>query len=145
MAASLMAAGKVDAVLLGADRIAANGDTANKIGTYGLAVLAHAHQLPFYVAAPTSTFDLSIPDGSHINIEQRHPDEITHHGGTQIAPEGVAVHNPAFDVTPNRLISAIISESGVSRPPFSESVRQAWLSAHNRYETKENLESGTRV
>jgi len=145
MAASLMAAGKVDAVLLGADRIAANGATANKIGTYGLAVLAHAHHLPFYVAAPTSTFDLDIPDGTHINIEQRHPDEVTHHGGTRIAPEDVAVHNPAFDVTPNHLISAIISESGVSRQPFSESLKVAWLSAHNKYETKEYLESGTRV
>ena len=145
MAASLMAAGKVDAVLLGADRIAANGDTANKVGTYSLAVLAHAHNIPFYVAAPTSTFDLSMPDGSHINIEQRHPDEITHHGGTRLAPEGIAVHNPAFDVTPNHLISAIISESGISRPPFTESLKQAWLSAHRTEEIKEYSQSGTRA
>jgi methylthioribose-1-phosphate isomerase len=138
MAASLMASGKVDAVLLGADRIAANGDTANKIGTYGLAVLAHAHDIPFYVAAPTSTFDLSIPDGSHINVEQRHPDEITHHGGVLYAPEGTPVHNPAFDVTPNRLISAIITESGISRPPYNENLKQAWLFAH---QTKEYTQS----
>jgi methylthioribose-1-phosphate isomerase len=145
MAASLMAAGKVDAVLLGADRIAANGDTANKIGTYGLAVLSHAHNIPFYVAASTSTFDLSIPDGAHINIEQRHADEITHHGGTRYAPEGTAVHNPAFDVTPNRLIGAIISESGISRPPFANSLKQAWLSARQMEKTKEYAESGTTV
>ena len=120
MAASLMGTGKVDAVLVGADRIAANGDTANKIGTYGLAVLAHAHNIPFYVVAPTSTFDPGIPDGSGIKIEQRHADEITHHGGQRYAPEGVAAYNPAFDVTPNHLINAIISESGVSRPPYNE-------------------------
>ncbi|MEO8286603.1 MAG: S-methyl-5-thioribose-1-phosphate isomerase [Chloroflexota bacterium] len=131
MAASLMAAGKVDAVLVGADRIAANGDTANKVGTYGLAVLAHAHGIPFYVAAPTSTFDLSCPAGSDIVIEQRHADEITHHGGKLYAPDGVAVYNPAFDVTPNRLISAIIAESGISRAPYGESLKQAWTAGRS--------------
>ncbi len=134
MAASLMAARRVDAVLVGADRIAANGDTANKIGTYGLSVLAHAHEIPFYVAAPTSTFDLSVPDGSSIDIEQRHPDEITHYGGTRYAPEGVAVHNPAFDLTPNHLINAIISESGISRQPYNESLKHAWLDAQENGE-----------
>jgi methylthioribose-1-phosphate isomerase len=124
MAASLMGAGKVDAVLVGADRIAANGDTANKIGTYGLAVLAHAHEIPFYVVAPTSTFDPGIADGSGINIEQRHPHEITHHGGQRYAPEGVAAYNPAFDVTPNRLINAIISESGIARRPYALGARE---------------------
>lgn len=119
MAASLMAAGRVDAVLVGADRIAANGDTANKIGTYGLAVLANYHNIPFYVVAPQSTLDPSLPDGSHIKIEQRAPEEVTHHGGKLYAPEGTQVYNPAFDVTPNSLISAIITESGVMRPPFA--------------------------
>ena len=113
-----MAAGRVDAVLVGADRIAANGDTANKIGTYGLAVLANYHGIPFYVAAPRSTLDPRSPDGTNIKIEQRAPEEITHHGEKRYAPEGVAVYNPAFDVTPNRLISAIITESGITRPPF---------------------------
>jgi methylthioribose-1-phosphate isomerase len=119
MAASLMAAGRVDAVLVGADRIAANGDTANKIGTYGLAVLANYHGIPFYVVAPQSTLDPSLPDGSHITIEQRAPEEVTHHGGKLYAPEGTQVYNPAFDVTPNGLISAIITESGVMCPPFA--------------------------
>jgi methylthioribose-1-phosphate isomerase len=124
MAASLMAAGRVDAVLTGADRIAANGDTANKIGTYGLAVLAHAHGIPMYVAAPVSTLDLSIPDGAHIKIEERKAEEITHIGPNRYAPEGINVYNPAFDVTPNRYISAIITESGIGRPPYTESLAQ---------------------
>ncbi|HST05729.1 MAG TPA: S-methyl-5-thioribose-1-phosphate isomerase [Chloroflexia bacterium] len=119
MAASLMSAGRVDAVLVGADRIAANGDTANKIGTYGLAVLANYHSIPFYVAAPRSTLDPSLPDGTHIKIEQRAPEEVTHHGGVLFAPPGAPVYNPAFDVTPGKLISAIITESGVMRPPFA--------------------------
>jgi methylthioribose-1-phosphate isomerase len=118
MAASLMAAGRIDAVLVGADRIAANGDAANKIGTYGLAVLAHAHGIPFYVVAPESTVDRAMPDGASIKIEERHRDEVTHHAGILISPEGVSVYNPAFDVTPNRLISCIITESGVYQPPF---------------------------
>lgn len=125
MAASLMRAGRVDAVLVGADRIAANGDVANKIGTYGLATLAHAHDIPFYVAAPTSTIDLKIATGDDIKIEERHPDEVTHHGGKRLAPDGVAAYNPAFDVTPNRLVSCIITESGIVRPPFIASLREA--------------------
>ena len=122
MAASLMRAGRVDAVLVGADRIAANGDVANKIGTYSLAALAHMHNIPLYVAAPTSTIDLSISTGSDIVIEERHADEVSHHGGKRLAPEGVAVYNPAFDVTPNELVSCIITEAGVMRPPFNLSL-----------------------
>ncbi len=102
MAAQVMREGRVQAVVTGADRIAANGDTANKIGTYGVAVLAAAHKIPFYIAAPTSTFDLSIASGGEIPIEQRDPREITHGFGRQTAPEGVKVYNPAFDVTPGR-------------------------------------------
>src|SRR5262249_18707697 len=100
----------------GADRIAANGDTANKIGTYGVALLAQAHGIPFYVAAPSTTFDLSLPTGDAIPIEQRDPREITHGFGRQTAPEGVAVFNPAFDVTPAQLIAGIITEKGIIRP-----------------------------
>lgn len=118
MAGSLMAQGKVDAVIVGADRIAANGDTANKIGTYSVAVLAQAHGIPFYVAAPTSTIDATLPDGSGIEIEGRDPREVTEVDGQRIAPEGFAVYNPAFDVTPARFIMAIITEFGVLRPPY---------------------------
>jgi methylthioribose-1-phosphate isomerase len=124
MAASLMRAGKVDAVLLGSDRIAANGDVANKIGTYGLAVLAHHHNIPFYVAAPVSTIDPAITSGADIVIEERHPQEVTHHGGKPYAPEGTQVYNPAFDVTPNELVSAIITESGIAKPPFNLAIKQ---------------------
>jgi methylthioribose-1-phosphate isomerase len=124
MAASLMHAGRVDVVLVGADRIAANGDAANKIGTYGLAILAQAHNIPFYVAAPTSTIDMNIATGDEIKIEERHPDEVTHHGGKRLAPNGVAVYNPAFDVTPNPLVSCIITESGILRPPYAASLRE---------------------
>jgi methylthioribose-1-phosphate isomerase len=116
MAAQVMREGRVQAVLVGADRIAANGDTANKIGTYGVAILAAAHGIPFYVAAPSGTFDLSIAGGQDIPIEQRDPREVTHGFGRQTAPEGVAVYNPAFDVTPADRISAIICERGVIRP-----------------------------
>ena len=116
MAAQVMREGRVQAVVTGADRIAANGDTANKIGTYGVALLAAAHKIPFYVAAPSSTFDLSIASGAEIPIEQRDPREVTHGFGRQTAPEGVAVYNPAFDVTPAELIAAIICERGVIRP-----------------------------
>jgi methylthioribose-1-phosphate isomerase len=116
MAAQVMREGRVQAVVAGADRIAANGDTANKIGTYGVAVLAAAHKIPFYIAAPTSTFDLSIASGQEIPIEQRDPREITHGFGRQTAPEGIKVYNPAFDVTPAELIAAIIYERGVVRP-----------------------------
>jgi methylthioribose-1-phosphate isomerase len=115
-AAQIMREGKVQAVVTGADRIAANGDTANKIGTYGLAVLAQAHNIPFYVAAPSSTFDLSIASGDEIPIEQRSADEITHGFGRQTAPQGIDVYNPAFDVTPAELIRALITERGVIEP-----------------------------
>jgi methylthioribose-1-phosphate isomerase len=123
MAAQVMKEGRAQMVIVGADRIAANGDTANKIGTYGVAVLARAHGIPFYVAAPSSTFDLSLPDGSAIPIEQRDAREITHGLGRQIAPNHVAVYNPAFDVTPAHLITAIITERGVIQPPNSETIQ----------------------
>lgn len=116
MAAQVMKEGRVQAVVTGADRIAANGDAANKIGTYGLAVLAQAHGIPFYIAAPISTFDLSIPDGSAIPIEQRDPREVTHGFGRQTAPDDVDVYNPAFDVTPAELIAALITERGLIQP-----------------------------
>ena len=124
MAGWVMRQGRVQAVIVGADRIAANGDTANKIGTYGLAVLAHAHEIPFYVAAPTSTLDFSLPDGRAIPIEERAPGEVTHLGGVRVAPEGVGVYNPAFDVTPAALITAIITEAGVVRPPSRDALAQ---------------------
>jgi methylthioribose-1-phosphate isomerase len=122
MAGQVMREGKVQAVIVGADRIAANGDTANKIGTYSVAVLAGAHGIPFYVAAPSTTFDLSIESGDQIPIEQRARDEITHGFGRQTAPEGIGVYNPAFDVTPARLIKAIITERGVIEPVSRESI-----------------------
>src|SRR5438874_4002283 len=125
MTGALMRQGKVDLVVVGADRIAANGDTANKIGTYGVAVLAREHNVPFYVAAPLSTIDLETPDGDHIPIEERSAREVTHVGGAQIAPDGARVWNPAFDVTPHRLIAGIITERGIFRPPYSESLRKA--------------------
>ncbi len=123
MAGAMMQQGKVGAVVVGADRIASNGDTANKIGTYPLAVLAKEHGIPFFVAAPFSSIDLSIPDGTRIPIEQRSAREVTHVGPTRIAPEGVKVENPAFDVTPHKYIAAIITERGVAKPPFGESLR----------------------
>jgi methylthioribose-1-phosphate isomerase len=112
----------IGAVVVGADRIAANGDTANKIGTYQLAVLAHENEIPFYVAAPTSTIDLSVAAGDDIPIEERSPDEVRAVRGTPIAPEGVDAANPAFDVTPARYITAIITENGVARAPFKKSL-----------------------
>ena len=124
MAGSFMRQGLIDAVIVGADRIAANGDVANKIGTYPVAVLAKQHEFPFYVAAPISTLDLSIPDGSHIPIEQRTPDEVTHIGGVRVVPDGVSVFNPAFDVTPNQFVTAIITERGVALPPYDTSLAQ---------------------
>jgi len=124
-AATLMRAGEVDAVIVGADRIAANGDTANKVGTYALAVLAHAHGLPFYVAAPLSTVDLATPEGTVIPIEERSADEVTMLAGVRVAPPGIAVRNPAFDVTPHRLITAIVTEAGVLRPPYTVTLRAA--------------------
>jgi len=125
MAASLMHQGRVNFVVVGADRIAANGDTANKIGTYGVAVLAREHSIPFYVAAPLSTIDLNTPDGSGIPIEERSAKEVTHVAGAQLAPEGALVWNPAFDVTPHHLIAGIITEKGICRPPYTESLRRA--------------------
>lgn len=118
MAGYFMRRGEVDCVIVGADRIVANGDVANKIGTYSLAVLAHAHNIPFYVAAPSSTIDPSLPNGDAIPIEQRTSAEVTTIAGVAIAPDGVAAAHPAFDVTPNHLITAIITEQGVLRPPF---------------------------
>jgi methylthioribose-1-phosphate isomerase len=123
MAGYLMSKGEIDCVIVGADRIAANGDTANKIGTYTVAVLAREHDIPFYVAAPISTIDLSLPDGSAIPIEERDRREVTHSGDRQLAPEGIAVRNPAFDVTPARLISAIITERGVARGNYQQELR----------------------
>lgn len=122
MAAQVMREGKVQKVIVGADRIAANGDAANKIGTYGVAVLAKAHGIPFYVAAPSSTFDLSLANGSAIPIEERDPREVTHGFGRQTAPEGVDVYNPAFDVTPAELIAGIITERGVVQPVNAETI-----------------------
>jgi methylthioribose-1-phosphate isomerase len=123
MAGHVMKQGKVSAVVVGADRIAANGDTANKIGTYMVAVLAKEHNIPFYVAAPISTIDLSIPSGDQIPIEERDPSEVTQLRDQRIAPEGIDVYNPAFDVTPNELITAIITDKGVARPPYTQSLR----------------------
>jgi len=124
MAGWMMAQGKIDAVIVGADRIAANGDTANKIGTYSVALLAHAHNIPFYVAAPISTVDLDTPTGVGIPIEQRSATEVTHLAGKQVAPTNVKVENPAFDVTPAKYITAIITERGVAKAPFNESLRE---------------------
>jgi methylthioribose-1-phosphate isomerase len=124
MSGSFMHQGLIDAVIVGADRIAANGDVANKIGTYSVAVLARQHDIPFYVAAPISTLDLTMADGSHIPIEQRDPTEVTHIGGVRIVPEGVSVFNPAFDVTPNQFVTAIITDFGVARPPYQESLAE---------------------
>lgn len=120
MAGHFMSRGEVDLAIVGADRVVANGDTANKIGTYGVAVLANAHNIPFYFAAPVSTIDLSIPSGDAITIEERRPEEVTSFGGARVAPEGIDVANPAFDVTPARLITAIVTEKGVVRAPFEE-------------------------
>jgi methylthioribose-1-phosphate isomerase len=123
MAGHFMKQGKIDCVIVGADRIAANGDVANKIGTYSVAVLAKENGIPFYVAAPLSTLDLSLPTGEEIPIEQRSHREVTHIQGSPIAPEGVEVANPAFDVTPNRYVTAIITERGIARAPYTESLK----------------------
>ena len=122
MAAHLMARGEIQSVIVGADRIARNGDTANKIGTYGVALLARAHEIPFFVAAPRSTIDPEIPDGTHIPIEERSPREVTHVGSVRLAPDGIAVKNPAFDVTPARLITALVTEAGVLHPPYEDAI-----------------------
>jgi methylthioribose-1-phosphate isomerase len=132
MAGHIMKQGKIDCVVVGADRIAANGDAANKIGTYMVAVLAKQHNIPFYVAAPLSTVDLATATGEDIPIEQRDPKEVTHLRDHQLTPDGVEVHNFAFDVTPNELIAAIITDRGVARSPYTESLRtlSAVRSAH---------------
>jgi methylthioribose-1-phosphate isomerase len=124
MAAHLMQRGEIQSVIVGADRIAANGDTANKIGTYGLALLARAHDLPFFVAAPMSTVDLKTPSGRQIPIEERDPREVTHVGEQALAPSGIKVRNPAFDVTPARLITAIITNAGVAEAPYERSLAE---------------------
>lgn len=124
MAAHVMHQGSVNVVLVGADRIAANGDTANKIGTYGVAILARAHQIPFYVLAPTSTFDMSLQSGDEIPIEERAASEITHGFGRKTAPDGVKVYSPAFDVTPAEYITAIVCEHGIAKPDYRESLQQ---------------------
>lgn len=123
MAGHVMQDGRIDAVIVGADRVAANGDVANKIGTYSLAVLAHAHDLPFYVSVPLSTIDMATPTGADIAIEERDPDEITHGFGRRTAPVGISVYNPAFDVTPARLVTAFVTERGVLRPPYDRTLR----------------------
>src|SRR6202142_3544427 len=124
MAGAMMKQGKITAVVVGADRIAANGDVANKIGTYTVAILAREHDIPFYVAAPFSTIDLATPDGGKIPIEQRNPAEVTHIAGKQMAPDGVGVENPAFDVTPAKYVTAIITERGIAREPYVESLQE---------------------
>src|SRR3982074_2448097 len=124
MAGAMMSQGKIGAIVVGADRIAANGDVANKIGTYTVAILAKENGIPFYVAAPLSTVDLQTPDGSQIPIEQRAASEVTHFSGKQITPDGVQVENPAFDVTPAKYVAAIITERGIARAPYTESLRR---------------------
>ena len=124
MVGHFMRRGSIKAVFVGADRVAANGDVANKIGTYGVAVLAHAHNIPFYVAAPSSTIDLKLPSGEHIPIEQRNPEEVTSVRGITIAPVGIQAANPAFDVTPHTYVTAIITECGIVYPPFTEELRR---------------------
>jgi methylthioribose-1-phosphate isomerase len=124
MAGAMMRQGKIKAVIVGADRIAANGDVANKIGTYSVAVLAKEHAIPFYVAAPWSTVDMTTPNGDEIPIEQRSPREVTHHAGKQVAPDGVLVENPAFDVTPSKYIAAIITERGIASAPYTDSLKE---------------------
>jgi methylthioribose-1-phosphate isomerase len=129
MAGHVMKSGKVNAVVVGADRIAANGDTANKIGTYMVAVLAREHKIPFYVAAPLTTLDLSLKSGEEIPIEERDEKEVTHIREYQLAPDGIGVHNPAFDVTPNHLITAIITDKGVALAPYTESLKRLFEDA----------------
>jgi methylthioribose-1-phosphate isomerase len=129
MAASVIRAGRIQAVVVGADRIAANGDFANKIGTYNVAILAREHGIPFYVAAPWSTIDLATETGDAIPIEERPAVEVTHHGGKQLTPHGVGICNPAFDVTPAKYVTAIITERGVLRAPYADSLHEMELAA----------------
>jgi len=126
MAGPLMRAGEIDVVVVGADRIAANGDTANKIGTYTVAVLAHEHKIPFFVAAPLSTIDLNTAEGDQIPIEERDQREVSHLGTARLAAEGALIRNPAFDVTPHRYIAGIITERGILRPPYADSLKHAF-------------------
>jgi methylthioribose-1-phosphate isomerase len=126
MSGTVMSQGKVQAVIVGTDRTAANGDVANKIGTFNLAVMANYHSIPFYVAAPLSSVDMSLASGAQIPIEQRSPEEITNGFGLRTAPEGIDVYNPAFDVTPHQIVTAIITETGVVRPPFEEGLQEAF-------------------
>ncbi len=137
MVGHFMSRGGIKAVFVGADRVVANGDIANKIGTYGVAVLARAHAIPFYVAAPLSTIDLNIPSGNHIPIEQRNPEEVTSMRGTPIAPRGILAANPAFDVTPHHYITAIITERGIIRSPYEEGLRRVCLDSDNRKRRKQ--------
>jgi methylthioribose-1-phosphate isomerase len=130
MAGYFMSLGVIDCVIVGADRITANGDVANKIGTYALAVLAKVHGVPFYVAAPSSTFDFTLPDGKSIPIEERGPEEVTHLGGRRIAPRGIAVGNPAFDVTPHQYISAIFCDRGVVVLPDARKLKRMFESGY---------------
>jgi methylthioribose-1-phosphate isomerase len=132
MAGHFLKSGRIGCVVVGADRIAANGDVANKVGTYALAVLAKENNVPFYVAAPISTLDLTLESGDAIPIEERGSREVTHIQGLPIAPEGIAVANPAFDVTPNRYVSAIITEIGVARPPYVERLRELASASSSR-------------
>jgi methylthioribose-1-phosphate isomerase len=134
MAGSFMKRGEIDCVIVGADRIAANGDTANKIGTYTLAVLAKEHGIPFYVAVPTSTIDRSLKSGDDIPIEQRKPEEVTHIKGVQIAPDGIDIANPAFDITPAKYITSFVTEKGIMRINFKVGIRK----------TMEELRNGNR-
>jgi methylthioribose-1-phosphate isomerase len=125
MAGYFMRQGHIKAIFVGADRIAANGDVANKIGTYSVAVLASVHSIPFYVVAPTSTLDLSLSSGEHIPVEQRKPEEVTSVQGVEIAPPGVSVANPAFDITPHQYVTAIITERGIIREPYDVALRDS--------------------
>lgn len=142
MAGHFMAQGKIDLAMVGADRIAANGDAANKIGTYSAAVLAKAHDIPFYFIAPTSTVDFGTRSGEEITIEQRKPDEVISFGGVQVAPDGTVAANPAFDVTPARLITAIVTECSVVRPPFEESLARMTGNPPRPVESVENSPAG---
>jgi methylthioribose-1-phosphate isomerase len=132
MAGAMMRLGKIGAVVVGADRIAANGDVANKIGTYSVAVLAKEHGIPFYVAAPWSTVDMETPTGEQIPIEQRSAREVTHMAGRQLTPDGVGIENPAFDVTPNKYVAAIVTERGIARAPYGESLKKLATLANAR-------------
>jgi len=140
MAGPLMQKGEIDFIVVGADRIAANGDVANKIGTYTVAMMAKAHGIPFYVAAPLSTIDLATPDGAHIPIEQRNAREVTHLGSTQLTPAGASVWNPAFDVTPHALVAGIITEKGIARPPYETSLPALFAGQRTRNPRTRNLE-----